>query len=54
MFLLAASVPINLECSNGCGIRLDGAVDYFEIQIPDMDPAPGIERAEVVPVPAAK
>jgi hypothetical protein len=25
------------------------AIEYFEIQIPNMDPAPGIERAEVLP-----
>jgi mannose-6-phosphate isomerase-like protein (cupin superfamily) len=26
------------------------SIEYFEIQIPNMDPAPGIERAEVLPV----
>ena len=25
------------------------AIEYFEIQIPNVDPAPGIERAEVKP-----
>jgi len=25
------------------------AIEYFEIQIPNMDPAPGVERAEVLP-----
>jgi hypothetical protein len=25
------------------------AIEYFEIQIPNIDPAPGIERAEVLP-----
>jgi hypothetical protein len=25
------------------------SIEYFEIQIPNMDPAPGIERAEVLP-----
>jgi len=28
---------------------IDGSIEYFEIQIPNMDPAPGIERAEVAP-----
>jgi len=28
---------------------IDGAIEYFEIQIPNIDPAPGIERAEVLP-----
>jgi hypothetical protein len=27
------------------------AIEYFEIQIPNIDPAPGIERAEVLPAP---
>jgi hypothetical protein len=25
------------------------SIEYFEIQIPNMDPAPGIERAEILP-----
>jgi hypothetical protein len=25
------------------------SIEYFEIQIPNMDPAPGVERAEVLP-----
>jgi hypothetical protein len=31
---------------------IDNAIEYFEIQIPNMDPAPGIERAEVLPAAA--
>ena len=29
--------------------EIDGAVEYVEIRIPNVDPAPGIERAEVLP-----
>jgi len=28
--------------------EIDGAIDYFEVQIGNMDPAPGIERAEIL------
>jgi hypothetical protein len=30
--------------------EIDGAIEYVEIRIPNVDPAPGIERAEVAPV----
>ena len=33
--------------------QIDDAIDYVEIQIPNMDPAPGVERAEVLPASAA-
>jgi hypothetical protein len=29
--------------------KIDGTIEYFEIRIPNIDPAPGIERAEVKP-----
>ena len=29
--------------------QIDGAIEYVEIRIPNVDPAPGIERAEVAP-----
>jgi hypothetical protein len=29
--------------------KIDGAIEYAEIRIPNVDPAPGIERAEVLP-----
>ena len=29
--------------------KIDGAIEYVEIRIPNIDPAPGIERAEVLP-----
>jgi hypothetical protein len=32
--------------------QIDGTIEYVEIRIPNIDPAPGIERAEVAPAPA--
>ncbi len=29
--------------------QIDGVIEYVEIRIPNVDPAPGVERAEVVP-----
>lgn len=29
--------------------EIDGAIEYVEIRIPNVDPAPGIERAEIAP-----
>ena len=40
-------VVVNLPGTPHWFSQIDGAIDYFEIQIPNMDPAPGIERAEV-------
>jgi hypothetical protein len=31
---------------------IDNAIEYFEIQIPNIDPAPGIERAQTLPTAA--
>jgi hypothetical protein len=28
---------------------IDGSIEYLEIQVPNVDPAPGIQRAEVLP-----
>jgi len=28
--------------------KIDGAIEYVEIRIPNVDPAPGIERAEII------
>jgi hypothetical protein len=30
--------------------EIDGTIEYVEIRVPNVDPAPGIERAEVAPV----
>ncbi len=32
--------------------QIDGAIEYVEIAVTKVDPAPGIERAEVLPAPA--
>ena len=31
--------------------EIDGAIEYVEIRVPNIDPAPGIERAEIAPAP---
>jgi len=41
-------VIVNLPGTPHWLSEIDGAIDYFEIQIANMDPAPGIERAEVL------
>ena len=33
---------------------IDGVIEYFEVAIPNVDPAPGIERAELAPAPAPR
>jgi hypothetical protein len=33
---------------------IDDAIEYVEIAVANVDPAPGIERAEVLPAPAGK
>src|SRR6478752_6206627 len=42
-------VVVNLPGTPHWFSEIDDAIDYFEIQIPNVDPAPGIERAEVKP-----
>lgn len=42
-------VVVNLPGTPHWLSQIDSAIEYFEIQIPNMDPAPGIERAEVLP-----
>jgi hypothetical protein len=46
-------VVVNLPGTPHWLSQIDGAIDYFEIQISNVDPAPGIERAEVLPASAA-
>jgi mannose-6-phosphate isomerase-like protein (cupin superfamily) len=41
-------VIVNLPGTPHWLSEIDGSIDYFEIQIGNMDPAPGIERAEVL------
>jgi hypothetical protein len=40
-------VVVNLPGTPHWLNQIDGSIEYFEIQIPNVDPAPGIERAEV-------
>jgi hypothetical protein len=45
-------VVVNLPGTPHWLSDIDGSIEYFEIQIPNMDPAPGVERAEVLPAAA--
>lgn len=40
-------VIVNLPGTPHWFSQIDGAIDYFEVSIPNTDPAPGVERAEV-------
>ena len=42
-------VVVNLPGTPHWLSDIDNAIEYFEIQIPNIDPAAGIERAEVLP-----
>jgi hypothetical protein len=46
-------VVVNLPGTPHWFSQIDGAIEYFEISVPNVDPAPGIERAEVLPMPGA-
>ena len=46
-------VVVNLPGTPHWLSQIDSAIDYVEIQIPNMDPAPGVERPEVLPASAA-
>jgi hypothetical protein len=41
-------VIVNLPGTPHWLSQIDGAIDYFEISVPNVDPAPGVERAEVL------
>ena len=45
-------VVVNLPGTPHWFSQIDGAIEYFEIAVPNVDPAPGLERAEVLPAPA--
>jgi mannose-6-phosphate isomerase-like protein (cupin superfamily) len=32
--------------------EINGTIEYVEIRIPNIDPAPGVERAEIAPAPS--
>jgi hypothetical protein len=40
-------VVVNLPGTPHWLSQIDGTIEYVEIRVPDVDPAPGIERAEV-------
>jgi mannose-6-phosphate isomerase-like protein (cupin superfamily) len=42
-------VVVNLPGTPHWFSQIDGAIEYFEIAVANIDPAPGIERAEVLP-----
>ena len=42
-------VVVNLPGTPHWLSDIDSSIEYFEIQIPNIDPAPGIERAEILP-----
>ena len=45
-------VVVNLPGTPHWLSDIDGAIEYFEITVLNVDPAPGVERAEVLPAPA--
>jgi hypothetical protein len=47
-------VVVNLPGTPHWLSQIDGTIEYFEIAIPNVDPPPGIERAEVRPAPAGR
>ena len=40
-------VVVNLPGTPHWLSQIDGSIEYFEVRLPNVDPAPGIERAEV-------
>lgn len=46
-------IVVNLPGTPHWLSEIDGTIEYVEIQVPNVDPAPGVERAEVVPGPAS-
>ncbi len=44
-------VVVNLPGTPHWLSEIDGTIEYFEISVPNVDPAPGVERAEVGPGP---
>jgi hypothetical protein len=45
-------VIVNLPGTPHWFSEIDGTIEYFEISVTNVDPAPGIERNEVLPKPA--
>ena len=44
-------VVVNLPGTPHWLREIDGTIEYVEIAVPNVDPAPGVERAEVRPAP---
>jgi hypothetical protein len=44
-------VVVNLPGTPHWLSEIDGAIEYFEIAVPNVDPAPGVERAQVLTAP---
>ena len=44
-------VVVNLPGTPHWLSEIDDAIEYFEIAVPNIDPGPGVERAEVAPGP---
>ena len=44
-------VVVNLPGTPHWLSQIDGTIEYVEIAVPNVDPAPGVERAEVRPAP---
>ncbi len=45
-------VIVNLPGTPHWLSEINGTIEYVEIRVPNVDPAPGIERAEIAPAPA--
>jgi hypothetical protein len=47
-------VVVNLPGTPHWLSQIDGSIEYFEISVLNVDPAPGVERPEVLAAPAAR
>lgn len=47
-------VVVNLPGTPHWLSHIDGSIEYVEIQIPNVDPAPGIERAQLLGTPSGR
>jgi hypothetical protein len=46
-------VAVNLPGTPHWFSQIDGTIEYVEIAVPNIDPAAGVERAEILPAPGA-
>jgi hypothetical protein len=47
-------VVVNLPGTPHWFSEIDGTIEYVEIAVPNVDPAPGVERAELLAAPAGR